>query len=139
MKEDNKRVILDALGNLPGAANKEVGAPIGKILAQLQHVTGYLKHLEEGIIGLSAGLQRTALVNDMILRLLVDKEIFTKEEVEAKYKTEVYEPIMKANEDLRQRIEDATSKKPQEEQEEIDPEEPTGDVILASERFKREE
>jgi len=82
----------------PGGANDPMKV-MGEVAAQLEQS---MMEMYKGIHKLSQGLDISRLQNHMVLNILVDKGIVTKEEVETRYKKDVEDEMQK----MRKKIEE---------------------------------
>jgi hypothetical protein len=151
----DKDELLKVLQNLSGGiAPDQQSVSVGKIAAQLQHITGYLHHLEQGIVHMAAEVQRSSLISQLIVNLLISKGLVTPEEFQQMYTDQVFLPMKKTNEAFQEKMQQVQKQQAvqepdpiplivpaaeirKEEKEEEAEEEST--VILASERFKRQQ
>jgi GTPase involved in cell partitioning and DNA repair len=101
-----------------------------QVLNQLNEMVKYIANLEQGLLGLTTEVQAHRYSHQMMYKLIIEKEIMTKEELDKLYETEVAEPMKKYVEDINNKIKEAQPK--EEAKEECD-----SKVILASERFKQ--
>lgn len=139
MSNEKRRIILpgeeqpvdiDALGG------------IGQLLKHMQNITGYLNHLENGLIAMSHEVNAQGLGLQMILRMFVDKGLATEEEVKMYHKKYVFEPMQRAVSEMQEKVKEA--KKEAEELyeqtqniEDVPELEEDSDVVLASERASK--
>jgi len=88
------------------------GAPAGntfgvnELIVQFQQMAQYLSQLEQGIVGLSQEAHAQHLSNQMLVKLLIEKGVCTEGEVQLKWKAEVQEPLRKAAEKLKEKMEE---------------------------------
>jgi len=119
---------------------------LGTVIKQMQNLTGYFKHLENGIISMSHELQAQGLGLQMFMRILIDKGICTEEEIKRYHTKYVGEPMKAAAEAMQAKMEAAEKemKKQANEKKIIQPVTSTDDVadtedskvVLASEKGK---
>jgi predicted transcriptional regulator len=121
----------------------ESGSPLGslgQIYNQMQAVSQYLQQLEGGLVGMAQDLHALGYGIEMILKILVDKEVLAKEEIEAYHAKCVIEPMQEMAKQMNAKIQEANEmvQKIDEQTVAIQEEEPKpeieSDVILASER-----
>jgi hypothetical protein len=149
---DDKEIILNALGNINGSQSTPVlpTVNLGQLLAQLKHISGYLQHLEQGIVKLSAEVQRSSLMNEMFAKILIARGVITEEELQTVYQNEVYAPMKASNDEMQEKIKAAVEEAQAaqaarssqcacaaHDEDETDSETDDSTVVLASERFKR--
>lgn len=126
---------------------------IAKLFEQMKYITGHLQHLQQGLVGMSHETQAQGLGLQMLMKILVDKKICTKEELQQYHTTHVFQPMKEIMDEIQKQIEETqeTAKanqnlqneiknlqeKVQEVKEEINTKElKESDVILPSERNK---
>jgi hypothetical protein len=132
--------ILKTAENQPGSPL----AGIAGVYKQMQTFSVYLHHLETGLVHMAQDLQALGFGAQMVLKILVDKEILTEEELEKLYVAQVLNPMEKAVKEMEakaqeanekiQEIQEATEKIIEEEEEEQEESPVKSDVVLASER-----
>ena len=110
---------------LKGMAQNPVG-DVSKLLKQMQGIVGYLQHIENGVMTLSHEVQAQSLVLQMILKILVDKNICTTEEVEEYHTAHVFKPLKAAAEELKAKMEAAEK----EAKKQIEAEEAKSNIII---------
>jgi valyl-tRNA synthetase len=137
------------------------------IVQQIQQIGGFMKHLEQGLIALSQEVQAQALGARMLMDVLVEKNVCTKEEMEKYYKEKVHDKFKQQIEEMQKKVQQAAaaqqeaaeqaaqaevvncapqehveqkkSKDAEEKNQEENVEENSADVVLASERFQNED
>jgi len=105
-----KETVAQMTGAMPPQAQET--------LLQLQRLTQYLNHLEEGIVNMNSIIQVLGFEADycrrsiqMVYRLLIDKGIATDEEIQERHMKEVAEPIEKAQKDVKEKVEAAVKQR----------------------------
>jgi hypothetical protein len=146
--KDELLKILQNLSTPGGSSSSQPEVSVGKIMAQLQHITGFLKHLEQGVVSMAAEVQRCSLIQQLFANLLISKGLMTAEEFQQLYHDQVYAPMKKTNDEFQAKMQEVVAKQKAIEQpsspvivvpETKEKEEGTNStVILASERFKKQ-
>ena len=92
-----------------GAPNLDPGG-----IDRIEMLAGMVAQLEQGLVQVSGAQQTMALAIDtsrlavqMILRVLMEKEVISEEDAQAQFKKEVTEPILKIQEKMNERIKEA--------------------------------
>lgn len=153
---NEKDELMKVLQSLSGGAKPQgPDATVGKVVAQLEHITGYLQHLEQGVVKMAAEVQRCSLLERLFAKKLIEKGVMTEEEFQTAYHDEVYAPMQVANEEFQAKMREATEQARQAQEAveaakvqtpvlitpvsvEEEPEDTGSTVVLASERFKRQ-
>ena len=104
---------------------------MSQVLNQLQDMVKYIANLEQGLLGLTTEVQAHRYSQQMLYKLIIEKEIMTKEELDKFYETEVAEPMKKYVDNINNKLKEA------QQHEEIEEDESDSKVVLASERFKQ--
>lgn len=139
MSDSDKEILKQALINLSQSKENKQTIPIGQIIGQLQHITQYLSHLENGVIKMAAEVQRVSLMNNMFASILIETGVIKEDELQQLYTERVYNPIKQKNDELQEQLKiQAEAERAVEEKEEEEKND-TSNIILASERFKKEE
>ena len=116
---------------------------ITKLVQQMEHISGYLQHLEQGLISMSHEVQAQGLGFQMTMRILIEKGLCTEEEIKQYHNTYVFKPMKESIEQMKMEIEQAqetiknstTEETINQEQTSASEEEDyEGDVVLASEK-----
>jgi predicted transcriptional regulator len=93
--------MTENLIQIPGSQNNNPLMALGAVLKQMEHLAGYLQHLEYGVMSLANELQTEALTTRMVLKILVEKNICTEEEVQGYYIENVEKPIKNMMEEIK--------------------------------------
>lgn len=104
-------VISKMMGELGGSdivtpGMKEPQNPMGYMQQVGEHLEQGMMELYENISQLGQMLDIARLHNFMLTKILVDKGVVTKEEIEQRYQTEVEEELKKQQEMMRKRMEE---------------------------------
>lgn len=84
--------------------------PVGnlaKLVKQMKNITGYLHHLESGVVAMSHELQAQGLGLQMLMRILIEKGHCTEEEIKKYHNTYVFEPMQKMAKEMQDKMAEA--------------------------------
>lgn len=163
MKNKDEELIKRAMADT--ARQNGTMAPftsMSKVLEQLQHLSKYIAHLEQGLMNISTEIQAHRLSYQMMYQLLVEKEVVSEEELDVLYEKKVAKPMQEYVDDVNNTMKEAAEKFQEEQKEDSKKPIPTpkseatgvdeiikdtvdkvetleeeSNVILASERFKK--
>ena len=113
------------------------------ILEKFNLLSQYIGHLEQGVMAISTENYSTQLLQKAIIDSLVEKGLFTKEEVNEMLEEKVNKPVKERLDKINQQMQEAVEKAQQQpiietpEEPEEEPED-NSNVVLASERFGKE-
>ena len=136
--DDDKKIITSVLDQYKD--QMQPLASVQQILKQLSAVTGYMQHLENALIGMSQEVQAQGLGLQMILRMFIDKGLFTEEEIKQYHTTCVFEPMKQAAEEMQAKVQAAEEEARKAQiantvaEDTYTEEETESDVVLASEK-----
>ena len=121
---------------------------MGQIQAMFEKFTllqDYIAHLEQGVLQATIEIQKARLTTEVIQRILISAEIVTKEELENAIKEQVDFPIQQFVNAINKQIQENVQKIKKEVEEAVedlkeaeDQVKDNSNVILASERFRKD-
>ena len=105
MNQKEQEIFDEILGQtISGQASATPAGQMNQLKAILQAMDGGLMQLSQSVQILGQGLDLTQLKINMIMNVLVDKGIVTKEEIEERFKKDVTENLKKMREKQEQEI-----------------------------------
>ena len=107
MNQDDPRVVIPGMMN---QAQNGLQQLLGRFEQELGRMYQYISHMDQKMVMMSIELGTARAHIQMLQGMFIEKDMYTKEEIEEKYKTEVAEPIKQQVEELQRRQMEAQQK-----------------------------
>jgi len=105
MGEEHVRMLHDFVKEATPEGN-ESGKPLQQLMAQMQNLMKYMGQMEQGLSMMGTEISVSRAQINMLMRILVEKDIMTEEEINEKYEKEVAIPIKKQFEEMKKKMEE---------------------------------
>lgn len=114
MTDKNIKDIVDNMLKQAGTPDPNILAPNGRPVGapdEMEMVAMAIQNLEMGLIQVARAQENVGMILDtarltlqMTLNMLIEKNVFTKEEIDARYKKDVAEPIMQHRKEMQEQM-----------------------------------
>ena len=107
MNQQDPRVVIPGMMN---QAQNGLQQLLERFEQELDRMYQYISHMDQKMLMMSIELGTARAHIQMLQGLIVEQEMYTKDEIEERYKTEVAEPIRQQIEELQRRQAEAQQK-----------------------------